>query len=827
MPTSDTDLLLINDGSKTETITIAEVRDASMLNDTDLFLVNDGTKTETITWLDLSSELGPQGTVDKPTVLKPEDGAGSGATLYLKSDAITSVDSGGVTSTETSTITNVTDVPISSTLGLRTAWSGYGGPAWLSTDSWSLLSLSTNFGGDSGTKGYSQEAIVTSPYTFSSADFGAGIRGANGWALWFPAVVTIQLDFSIGYTGVFVTTCQSDTQTVGEGVRTGFTGAIMNLTGKVFYMDATSVPSFPFKSVSWYGANSVLELTDDTNLDKFNDGDEVQNSGRVVSKDATSTPPTITVGGGDWYGSDGSGTPGGETKVAKSTVYDTTLTVAGPTDLDDVSFTGQCFMSDGTPVDGPYTQAPYKLVTSKITNVAGQLLTTSGTAIDVGAVESLYDPGKANPYAGVNDSLRVGINYGGAFRVNFSTPISGNVIVWANWAAGSAGMSLSGDGGAATVPGVAQDSLLAPYDMGTVSGMTYVEIAGTSTTTIWGIVVNGSNIDGDGVLLTFNDPCPDLKYFKAGDLIGNGVYPSIEARTGNNSASYNSCTPETIAFNTNQTTSLSRIVYLKRSDFSKGSITVKWKSGDKLYIQGTNDPTNPPGGNTLFNSYGDFTFGPSTPFEYIRIYAGGSASGCTWTLVNSPVSVVGVNEAERKMTVNGGSYDPAGIAGDDEIEYQTNGGQGDIVGVDLANNKVFIQETGDRDNRWIADNQAGTDFFIAGPNVVDSPLLTTDVELQSSPFATTPVGVDGLQGIVWNLNGIDQPMTLLNPYKPTGLTTNTTYNVKVKHVANVIGESEWSETTTFTTGVSRSLVEHYTTQITALQVALAEATGDP
>ena len=57
MPINDDDLLLINDGTETQTITFAQLKDGSMLNDTDKFLVNDGTKTETLTWAQFQQEI--------------------------------------------------------------------------------------------------------------------------------------------------------------------------------------------------------------------------------------------------------------------------------------------------------------------------------------------------------------------------------------------------------------------------------------------------------------------------------------------------------------------------------------------------------------------------------------------------------------------------------------------------------------------------------------------------------------------------------------------------------------------------------------------------
>ena len=130
-----------------------------------------------------------------------------------------------------------------------------------------------------------------------------------------------------------------------------------------------------------------------------------------------------------------------------------------------------------------------------------------------------------------------------------------------------------------------------------------------------------------------------------------------------------------------------------------------------------------------------------------------------------------------------------------------------------------------RDNRWIAENKADTDFYVAGPTIIDSPLLTTNVELESTQFATTPDGVDGLKEIIWNINNVDQSAGTLNPYRPTGLPLNSEVTIKVKHVANSIGESEWSASTKFTTGASRTLKEHYVRQIRELEKQLAAAQG--
>ena len=82
-----------------------------MLNDSDKFLINDGTKTETITWAEIEDEAltfgYPKGIVNTPTVLKPKDGAGSGDERFAKTDAIIEVEGGGIKTCETDTIQSV------------------------------------------------------------------------------------------------------------------------------------------------------------------------------------------------------------------------------------------------------------------------------------------------------------------------------------------------------------------------------------------------------------------------------------------------------------------------------------------------------------------------------------------------------------------------------------------------------------------------------------------------------------------------------------------------------------------------------------------------
>lgn len=192
---------------------------------------------------------------------------------------------------------------------------------------------------------------------------------------------------------------------------------------------------------------------------------------------------------------------------------------------------------------------------------------------------------------------------------------------------------------------------------------------------------------------------------------------------------------------------------------------------------------------------------------------------------------VGWIKVDGKLLVDQGIRD----FGDTDVRYQTKGGKGDIISVNATDKTILLTDTGDRDNRWIAENGADIDFKVAGPDYVDGPLLTSNVELESSQFSTTPATnpdtgqpLDGLAKITWSLkpgDGAEYELDAgtLNPYRPTGLQVNTTYTIKVKHTGLLLGDSPWSTSTTFQTGASRSLNDHYMKQIKVLEEELREA----
>ena len=81
------------------------------LQDSDNFIIGRGTDPYKITYQDLKDDLNyvppPVGTINQPTVLEPNEGAGGGGARYLKSDAITEVEGGGTHTCSTETISNV------------------------------------------------------------------------------------------------------------------------------------------------------------------------------------------------------------------------------------------------------------------------------------------------------------------------------------------------------------------------------------------------------------------------------------------------------------------------------------------------------------------------------------------------------------------------------------------------------------------------------------------------------------------------------------------------------------------------------------------------
>ena len=88
------------------------------IEENDLFvLYRDDDSLRKVTFEQLKEEINPTpaGTINTPTVLAPADGAGDGSQRYLKSDAITEVEGGGIKTCETDEIQSVDDSRVAPT----------------------------------------------------------------------------------------------------------------------------------------------------------------------------------------------------------------------------------------------------------------------------------------------------------------------------------------------------------------------------------------------------------------------------------------------------------------------------------------------------------------------------------------------------------------------------------------------------------------------------------------------------------------------------------------------------------------------------------------
>jgi hypothetical protein len=179
------------------------------------------------------------------------------------------------------------------------------------------------------------------------------------------------------------------------------------------------------------------------------------------------------------------------------------------------------------------------------------------------------------------------------------------------------------------------------------------------------------------------------------------------------------------------------------------------------------------------------------------------------------------------MVVDGGEWlgsDGSGeVDGDTYVEYQTNGGQGTIVSTNTDDNTILLSETGDRDNRWIAENKAGTDFAVAGPMKVDD-FLTYDIEFISSEFSTTPADVDTFKNAKWVIEEVGGdtvtydagPVTNWKPGSAR-LKPSTDYKAYVLYEGDTLEMSPASATVSFRTGALRNAYEVFGSRLSALE----------
>ena len=158
------------------------------------------------------------------------------------------------------TVNNITAVSAFST-PVSAAWTGYTGSNWLTTDTWDSLSdTTTNFGNNSGTKGYS---TITETWTGTKTSwtgaFGASNRGSNGWALKFPSSVTITVN-PVATSSIIA--CASTSTAVSAG--TSYTSFPATMTGQVFWFNCSGYPSVGIYNSVAIPANAYTDSLIDT-----------------------------------------------------------------------------------------------------------------------------------------------------------------------------------------------------------------------------------------------------------------------------------------------------------------------------------------------------------------------------------------------------------------------------------------------------------------------------------------------------------------------------------------------------------------------------------
>ncbi len=212
-------------------------------------------------------------------------------------------------------------------------------------------------------------------------------------------------------------------------------------------------------------------------------------------------------------------------------VDDPVLVMASPAALKNFEANDDVYMTD---VNG--NPASYIPKTSTITNVVTSTSVTGtlnpSIIPNIGSLNNLFSPAKANPYANQNDDLYYGASFDiavpSSITLTFAVPFTGNLIISANAAAPAVNAVLSCNGTTKTVPVPSVAGLIASYDLGYVVDATTITYNGSSTLNFWGILLNGQNfMPTDGVVLTVADD-QDIKYFDVGDVVQSNWNQSQE-----------------------------------------------------------------------------------------------------------------------------------------------------------------------------------------------------------------------------------------------------------------------------------------------------------
>ena len=846
------------------------------LQDSDNFIVGRGNESYKITYQDLKDDLNyvppPVGTIDKPTVLAPADGAGSGETRLVVTDAITAVEGGGIDVCETELIESVdttTDAPnVILTFPSAEGFDCFEpGDVVQGVDTTEEYEIRSYNGSSLNPQAYNLATFVDKlPYDQITS------VNATGSQLFYDLVVPIKFELvhvagplnDPGGTFYFYGSNNGNTWTL-EATATHLNGA-----NNYPHTRLTSATKYRYYMLRREDKGSPRAMGTDSYVP---DVGAYKEPVKIISKDEDAN--TITVDGGAWKGSVSgeSGDPADqEDKLTKETPYDTKLTLAGAKDLADLNVGDVVKM--GMDADVPYQPVSDSIVTvTPDSPSAGQTTLTLSGDTDL----AYFRPGdlvqddrtwlqgdwtavttKSGGSSSTISRMFDG-NYttrfnssGGAYgEVTTNLPVSAgdtlNVYAWSSATTSSFSIKFTFDDSSIV-------EWLGPFT--STPTLNVEKIVPVGATYIEKIRFTGTSSNGVGVAgITVNNLL----------LVDNGItgdpgveVPILYINTDNNQMTVDggnwAGTDGSGNGGWNQSQVWSSIcTYVNGSTSRPLSLFFNGQLDQELYA--------------LSRKRATITFPSVVPATTGEIY--GKINGATdsqwileingvevtqgsdndWTSIDTALAVEGGLKTisfgdngsgtyphiygiklDGKLLVDQGIAG-APIPGDPEVTCVSPlkaPTDWTIEGIDTDNNQLSLSHATPDDNAqvWVAnDNQSGTDFYVTGPSIVDEPLLTADVELESSNFTTTPADSDTLKNIVWELNGVEQDAGTMNPYKPT-LNTGTTYTVRVKHQGNTLEDSPWSDQTTFTTGASRNLYEYQRAQIQTLMTRIAELETD-
>lgn len=768
------------------------------LNNTDDFVVNRSGANYKVSYQELKKELNiVDGTINKPSVLQPDDGAGGNTgKVYPRTDTIDAVDNGVTTELTLDSVSDLDDMSgsVFMTNGTRSSAEGpYNGPTpytlktteisaitdqtgyikWLSdgsSEGWATSTSDASVIGPTGvceagylytTIGRSTDKLV---FYFNSigvtisqdteVQFNCGLSGGNGWTTTSTTVYTdagnatmsggtddpstqTRVD-NIVTIPAGATYMALDPMTNGTASQQNFGGVIIGGITYDLWVNSAS----PGKVLTFSG-----DLTTNPDLQYFLPNDVLQNDANtyVINTGALdgSNTNTMTVSGGDWSTSNSANNSQVWTSLISGDYYT----------LDGTAPPRNGF--DGDP--NTYTLTNY--VANGVATFSASGF-TPGATVEVKTLEA--NPGGSGGGNGITTDAYITIN--------------GQNYIANNNAAGSADFIRTG-----TVDD--QGNLTIVYTSATAGGAVGWNYVGIYSVTV------------DGKVLV--DKIYDDKVWSDELTAGSSPqspYPATLAFNGNVISAYNCCFPDKNSF----------VEVDFDGAFNNASVVTLYYvfaniNGFNAYIEINGNQVSVPG-----------TSGTSASVATFDV-SGAGLQKLKWTEVDSSnyIGIFGIS-VDGVPVIDKGVYPDFG---ESEVTYPTLGGMGQVASFNVGNNTLTLTPTGTRDNRWIGDNLGGIPFYVAGPEINDDPLVIADITLVSTPFQTTPPNAGPFTNAEWTItNQETDAVQVLNAgpttsYKPPDGTfdIDTEYVVSVIYQSASLQDSEPSADSSFTTGPATNL----------------------